>query len=251
MRVSDMILLKWGDIKEDGTRIEFKMFKTKRTINFPITNELYLILFSKLPEVYQDQVYFLFDGDLRVEHQKLFDLQSQELMVDLVLENIAKHAHSVLSDIAMDEDYADKYILGMIQDGLQGKQLYSKIQQATRQYNADLKDLQNHFGIATKITTHTPRHTFSINAIVDKELDIYQLSKALNHSSVKVTESYLRGFKSKEIDESLKNFYNNKNERVEEIVEKRIRMKSFPALEDMNDEEMKELYQQIHQKIMK
>jgi integrase len=251
MRVSDMILLKWGDIKEDGTRIEFKMFKTKRTINFPITNELHLILFSKLPDFYQDHVFFLFDADLRVEHQKLFKLQSQELMNDLVLEKIAEHSNSVLSDISIDEDYANKYILEMIPNGLEGRKLYSKIQQATRQYNADLKDLQNHFGIRTKITTHTPRHTFAINAIIDKKLDIYQLSKALNHSSVKVTESYLRGFKSTEIDESLKNFYNSKNESVSEIVEKRVRMKSFPGLEDMSDEYKKELLQQLQQGLHK
>ncbi len=251
MRVSDLILLTWGDIKNEGTRIEFKMFKTKRMMNFLITNELYLILYLRLPDIFKNQAVSSFDVHLGDEETHLHKNQAQELMGDFIFEKVIEFIKPVLDDLSSDDDYSDKYIFEMIPNGIEGRKRYSKIQQATRQYNADLKDLQKHFGIRTIITTHTPRHTFSINAIIDKELDIYQLSKALNHSSVKVTENYLRGFKSTELDGSLKNFYDSKYETVEDKVEKRKRKLSFPSIDEMSDEEKKELLKLLQEELMK
>jgi hypothetical protein len=192
-----------------------------------------------------------FDVHLGKEEKHLQRNQSQDLLGDFIFEKMIEFIKPVLENICSNDDYADKYIFEMIPYGIEGKKLYSKIQQASSQYNADLKDLQEYFGITTKIVTHTPRHTFSINAIIDKELDIYQLSKALNHSSVKVTESYLRGFKSTELDGSLKNFYDSKYETVEDKVEKRKRQKSFPALDEMNDTEKKELLKALQKELWK
>jgi len=253
MRVSDMILLTWGCIVSEGTRLEFKMFKTKRTMNFLIPKELYNILYLRLPEAYMGQVYNTIanEVDTLSEYAHLHKHQSTELMEKVFLEKLHEVLPPFLNDISGDDEFSDKYIFDMIPNGIKGKTLYSKIQQATRQYNADLKDLKNHFHIRSNITTHTPRHTFAINAIIEKDFDIYQLSKALNHSSVKITESYLRGFKSTELDGALKNFYDSKYETVEEQVQKRKRKKSFPALEDMSDEAKKELLQQLQQDLLK
>ena len=251
MRVSDLILLTWGDIKKEGTRIEYEMFKTKRTMNFLITNELYLILYLRLPDIFQNQLLYSIDVHLGEEEDQLAENQSKDLIGDLIFEKVIEFMKPVLENISSNEDFSDKYIFEMIPYGIEGKKLYSKIQQATSHYNADLKDLQAYFGINTKLVTHTPRHTFAIQAIVDEKLDIYQLSKALNHSSVKVTESYLRGFESTELDGSLKNFYDSKYETVEDKVEKRKIKSSFPALKEMNNKEKKELLKLLQKELMK
>lgn len=221
MRVSDMLLLKWSNIVEN--RIEYMMFKTKRTINFLITNELYRILYHFLPTSFQDESW-----DPR---------NSNKFNIEIHINNMKP----ILNRISIDETYKDEFIFKVVQNGDTGRVLYSKIQVATRKYNLELKQLKKYLKINSNITTHIPRHTFAINAIINKELDVYQLSKALNHSSVKVTENYLRGFNSTELDESIKNFYDGNFETHEVRSEKRKIKASFPALDVMNKEEKKKL----------
>ncbi len=48
-----------------------------------------------------------------------------------------------------------------------------------------------------RVSAHTSRHTFSFN-FLKATGDVYRLSKLLGHSSVAVTETYLRSFRARD-----------------------------------------------------
>jgi site-specific recombinase XerD len=78
-------------------------------------------------------------------------------------------------------DYSDKKFLG--------KQISSK----TAMMNYNLKKLSKLANIETKICTHISRHT-SANNMRKSGASLYDISKLLRHSSIKVTEEYLDNF---------------------------------------------------------
>lgn len=67
--------------------------------------------------------------------------------------------------------------------------------------NKQLKKICNKFNIRT-ISFHHARHSFAHNARISKKFDIYQISRALNHSSLDITTAYLKSFEDTEIDEA-------------------------------------------------
>lgn len=68
--------------------------------------------------------------------------------------------------------------------------------------NKYLKELATKAQIAKKITTHTARHSFA-DIARQKTDNIYNLSKTLGHSSIKVTEAYLASFDQAAVDDTL------------------------------------------------
>lgn len=55
-----------------------------------------------------------------------------------------------------------------------------------------------------RASAHTFRHTFSVNFMLNNNNDIYQLSKLLGHTSVKVTENYLKSWQQKQARKGVK-----------------------------------------------
>jgi UDP-3-O-[3-hydroxymyristoyl] glucosamine N-acyltransferase len=84
------------------------------------------------------------------------------------------------------------------------------------------KELKNVFDDLERpsVSFHVARHTFanlarlSADKVGDKSVkwDIYRISRALGHSSVKVTELYLRGFENVEITNAMDSFIDVMNE---------------------------------------
>ena len=72
--------------------------------------------------------------------------------------------------------------------------------------NKYLKDIAKKAEITKNVTTHTARHSFA--DIARKKTDnIYNLSKTLGHSSIKVTEAYLATFDEQAVDDTLNNVF--------------------------------------------
>lgn len=62
-----------------------------------------------------------------------------------------------------------------------------------------VRKLGEYAGIdSTRCSPHTFRYTFAVRFMQANDNDIYRLSKLLGHTSVKVTENYLRSFKQSE-----------------------------------------------------
>lgn len=80
--------------------------------------------------------------------------------------------------------------------------MHNQIGSKTAMINSYLKDIAKQAGIKKNVTTHTARHSFA--DIARKKTDnLYNLSKALGHSSVKVTEAYLASFDDEAVDDTL------------------------------------------------
>jgi integrase len=80
--------------------------------------------------------------------------------------------------------------------------LHNQIGAKTALINKYLKQVAKKAGISKKITTHTARHSFA-DIARQKTDNLYNLSKTLGHSSIKVTEAYLASFDEKAVDDTL------------------------------------------------
>lgn len=69
--------------------------------------------------------------------------------------------------------------------------------------NKYLKKIAQKAGISKKITMHIARHSFA-NIARQKKANVYDISKALGHSSLKITENYLSKFDTTSQDETMK-----------------------------------------------
>jgi integrase len=79
---------------------------------------------------------------------------------------------------------------------------HNQIGSKTALINKYLKYIATMTGISKNITTHTARHSFA-DIARQKTDNLYNLSKALGHSSLKVTESYLASFDDQAVDDTL------------------------------------------------
>ncbi len=78
---------------------------------------------------------------------------------------------------------------------------YKLIKHHTIVYNRNLKKVQELCGIETKITSHVSRHSFTNLLLRLENVNLYDISQSLGHSSLKITENYLRGgFNIEKID---------------------------------------------------
>lgn len=69
--------------------------------------------------------------------------------------------------------------------------------------NGDLKKLAKSAKIEKRLHFHSSRHSFS-NIARKKKADLYSISKALGHKSLKVTEMYMASFDEEALDETMK-----------------------------------------------
>lgn len=83
--------------------------------------------------------------------------------------------------------------------------LYLQYTTKSRRHGGLLKEVRKKLGIKTNITSHTARHTFT-SILVNKNIDIYTISRSLGHSSVSITEKYLPLYDFQKINKDLESF---------------------------------------------
>ena len=79
------------------------------------------------------------------------------------------------------------------------RKLYNAIASQNALVNKNLKKVASRAGISCNPSFHIARHSFA-DIARQKGWDVYLISKALGHSSIKVTESYLKGFDAEALD---------------------------------------------------
>ena len=72
--------------------------------------------------------------------------------------------------------------------------------------NKYLKKIAERAGVNCKLSFHVSRHSFA-DVARKKGMGVYNISKALGHSSIKVTENYLRGFDAESLDAEMENLF--------------------------------------------
>jgi site-specific recombinase XerD len=93
-------------------------------------------------------------------------------------------------------------ILNKLSINASKEELFEKISSKNAKINKDLKKIQELSGINTLMTFHLSRHSFA-DILRTKEVSIYDISKLLGHSDIKVTQRYLKGFDNKTSDAAL------------------------------------------------
>ena len=79
------------------------------------------------------------------------------------------------------------------------KKLYENYRQALRTFNRKLAKMAAFLLPGTNISSYTARHTWATLAFYSG-IPIGIISKALGHSSIKVTETYLKPFENEKVD---------------------------------------------------
>ncbi|MBI1286233.1 MAG: tyrosine-type recombinase/integrase [Flavobacteriales bacterium] len=122
----------------------------------------------------------------------------------------------VINEFATNERTSTRFVFGMLKDsdfanvGKQNdfsiidEQQYLKVTKAGIVYNRHLKQLQKHIGIDRTFSTHLPRTSFA-NIMMNSGASTMDVSKAMAHSSLGVTDAYLKtGFNDGRTDSVLK-----------------------------------------------
>lgn len=95
-------------------------------------------------------------------------------------------------------DPRSPYLLPILSGKKEGESLYIEYQQTLRTFNYNLNSLAKKCGIKAKVSSYTSRHTW---ATLAKYCNYPEqlISEAFGHSSTKVTEGYMKSFKSEAI----------------------------------------------------
>lgn len=86
------------------------------------------------------------------------------------------------------------------------RKLLNAISSQNALINKYLKIVAKRAGIQCKLSFHISRHSFA-DIARQKGWDVYLISKALGHSSIKVTENYLKGFDAEALDKEMESLF--------------------------------------------
>ena len=101
----------------------------------------------------------------------------------------------------MNCDSSSPYLFPFLESREGTKEAYREYQLALRSFNQQLMLLGELLGLGDKLSSYTARHTWATTAYYC-EIHPGIISEAMGHSSITVTETYLKPFRSKKIDEA-------------------------------------------------
>jgi tyrosine site-specific recombinase len=101
----------------------------------------------------------------------------------------------------MNTDPASPYLFSIITSDEGTEDAYREYQLALRNFNHQLLVLKQVLGLVSDVSSYTARHTWATMAYYC-EVHPGIISEAMGHSSITVTETYLKPFKNKKIDEA-------------------------------------------------
>jgi len=100
-----------------------------------------------------------------------------------------------------------EYIFPILDDGMTGDTAYRRIGSRNAVVNRDLKAIGKLAGIESPVSFHCARHSFAEYAR-SKGMSIYDISKALAHSDIKITQQYLKSFDENSLDNAMNELFN-------------------------------------------
>lgn len=113
--------------------------------------------------------------------------------------------------------------------------LYKQISSKNSILNNNLSILAKKAGITKKISMHIARHSFA-NIARQKNANVYDISKALGHSSLKITEAYLSKFDKASQDATIMQVFAPTEDTKETLIKK---------LQHLTFEELSSLLKQV------
>ena len=101
----------------------------------------------------------------------------------------------------MNRDSSSPYLFSLLESREGTKEAYREYQLALRGFNQQLLLLGRLLGLGDRLSSYTARHTWATTAYYC-EIHPGIISEAMGHSSITVTETYLKPFRNKKIDEA-------------------------------------------------
>ena len=122
---------------------------------------------------------------------------------------LVKQAQQILDIYRDDSNQLSDFIFPFLKNDVDysnSKYLSKQISSKTTILNKHLRELSKNTGIDKKISTHIARHSFADMAR-KKGMKLYDISKALGHSSLSITERYLENFDDDSLDNAMENLF--------------------------------------------
>ena len=164
IRAGDLLQLRWRNIKDEGTRLEYMMGKNHKQRSYPLMPQARAILAQYSSESCKPSDYIFPLLDSGADYAKSADIDTMPVGLKKALFN----------------------------------QVYSK----NTMLNKSLKQIAKDAGIDKPISFHISRHTFASIAR-KKAVPSKVVQEALAHSSLVTTERYLHSFSTEEVDSAL------------------------------------------------
>ncbi len=202
IRAGDLIQLRWNNIFSDG-RLSYVMDKNGKI------REMMLVRQAK-------EILALYDGDHKSKDYIFPFLDKTAPWFKYVT-----HEQRRVMPVAIKE------------------KMYAKIGSVNTLLNKYLKQMEEEAGLQKHISFHVSRHSFAYQATT-KEVGSMAIMKALAHSSLKTTETYLGELNDSETNTVLQRMFDNKPDKEKLIKE----------LVSLSDGEFKELLDDV-QKLRK
>lgn len=101
----------------------------------------------------------------------------------------------------MNRDSSSQYLFPLLKSKEGTQEAYHEYQLALRTFNRRLMLLGELLGLSDRLSSYTARHTWATTAY-HCEIHPGIISEAMGHSSITVTETYLKPFRNKKIDEA-------------------------------------------------
>lgn len=168
IRAGDLLQLRWANIKEGGSRLEYVMGKNHKQRTYPL-----------IPQA--QQILELYHNEERRASDYIFPL----------LDSSAPYAKNADIDTMPVEAK---------------KALFSQIYSKNSLLNRYLKKIAEDAGIDKTLSFHISRHTFASIAR-QKDVSSKVVQEALAHSSLATTERYLHSFSTEEVGSALQKVF--------------------------------------------
>ena len=229
MRVSDLQLLKFQNII--GDNLEYTMYKTGTFMKVYISDIIWNIFIFQFKQLMKDRKIDLkplsmLENELEGLRLKAIDFLKEEGIIsgfDLIINERIKESEmnetfepeEVIKEIKLLKErifvsykmnvkmlakqngdvFIFDFLKGVNFDKLTEKDQYRKMLNKTIVYNRHLKELQKLAGIDTVLKSHLSRSSYA-SLLLNSNVDVYNISAALGHSGLNITEKYLAGFNS-------------------------------------------------------
>nr|WP_315240178.1 tyrosine-type recombinase/integrase [uncultured Flavobacterium sp.] len=191
-RFSDLLFLRFGDFKKEGILIQLPKTEDFKRIPYSI-----MLMRTLYKYIYRNNVMTMTE----LNNIDRIGFKNNEQMLQWFVKDILHYVN---------EQHPDDFFFSFVPDDLYYYESFRaftddefKIFATTRgKYNGYLRRIAKHLDFDYPLTSHAFRYKFVANCR-ERKRDIYDISKMLCHSSVKITENYIR--KHFEVDRSFEN----------------------------------------------
>lgn len=232
LRVSDALFIKAENFKQ--SHIEIGMTKTKKNLQIQYSGKLMDVLMDILdiPSPIKDfktknaRIYVKqqtdetlldrYQGDRKKQKQVQREVFNNLLKNQYIEFNVKEKILKKLKDDYKPNDFLFRDLLNEYFSNNSNKvdvdnKAWRGSQISIQNYNQKLKIMSKLYGlsIGENISSHSARYTF-VNLLLEKNTNVYLISKALGHSNLSITEKYIKqnfGAEKLNITETLSNIF--------------------------------------------